>query len=65
MLYAAWSRADPFWTAWSDDDPSWIRLQATAETAPFSKEFLEKERRANAGHRGRPTRLFQGFGPAA
>jgi hypothetical protein len=50
MLSTAWSRTDPFWTAWSDDDPSWIRLQATAETAPFSKEFLDKERRALGEH---------------
>jgi hypothetical protein len=46
MLSTAWSRTDPFWTAWSDDDPSWIRLQATADTAPFDPEFLEQERRA-------------------
>jgi hypothetical protein len=50
MLSTAWSRTDPFWTAWSDDDPSWIKLQATAETAPFSPEFLEKERRALGEH---------------
>jgi len=50
MLSTAWSRTDPFWTAWSDGDPSWIRLQATAETAPFSVQFLEKERRALGDH---------------
>jgi hypothetical protein len=50
MLSTAWSRTDPFWTAWSDDDPSWIKLQPTAETAPFSPEFLEKERRAFGDH---------------
>jgi hypothetical protein len=47
MLSTAWSRTDPFW---SDDDPNWIKLQATAETAPFSKEFLETERRALGEH---------------
>jgi len=46
MLSTAWSRTDPFWTAWSDDNPSWIRLQATADTAPFDPELLEQERRA-------------------
>jgi hypothetical protein len=50
MLSTAWSRTDPFWTAWSDDDPSWIRLQATADTAPFSPQFLEQERRALGEH---------------
>jgi hypothetical protein len=50
MLSTAWSRTDPFWTAWSDGDPDWIRLQATAETAPFTPEFLEKERRALGDH---------------
>jgi Terminase large subunit, T4likevirus-type, N-terminal len=50
MLSTAWSRTDPFWTAWSDGDPSWIRLQATAETAPFTSEFLERERRALGDH---------------
>jgi hypothetical protein len=50
MLSTAWSRTDPFWTAWSDDDPTWIRLQATAETAPFAPEFLEQERRALGEH---------------
>ena len=50
MLSTAWSRTDPFWTAWSDDDPSWIKLQATAETAPFSPAFLESERRALGEH---------------
>jgi hypothetical protein len=47
MLSTAWSRSDPFWTAWADEDPSWIRLRATADTVTiFSKEFLERERRA-------------------
>jgi Terminase large subunit, T4likevirus-type, N-terminal len=50
MLSTAWSRTDPFWTAWADGDPSWIRLQATAETAPFSPQFLEQERRALGEH---------------
>jgi hypothetical protein len=50
MLSTAWSRTDPFWTAWSDDDPDWIRIQATAETGPFTPEFLEKERRALGDH---------------
>jgi hypothetical protein len=50
MLSTAWSRTDPFWAAWSDGDPSWIRLQATAETAPFSPQFLDKERRALGDH---------------
>jgi hypothetical protein len=50
MLSTAWSRTDPFWTAWSDGDPHWIRLQATAETAPFTSEFLEAERRALGDH---------------
>jgi hypothetical protein len=50
MLSTAWSRTDPFWTAWSDGDPDWIRIQATAETAPFTTEFLEKERRALGDH---------------
>jgi hypothetical protein len=47
MLSTAWSRSDPFWTVWADDDPSWMRLRATAESVSFfTKEFLEKERRA-------------------
>ena len=50
MLSTAWSCTDPFWTAWSDSDPDWIRLQATAETGPFTPEFLEKERSALGDH---------------
>jgi hypothetical protein len=50
MLSTALSRSDPFWTAWSDGDPTWIRLLATADTALFSPEFLERERRALGEH---------------
>lgn len=52
MLSTAWSRTDPFWTAWASDDPTWIRLKATADsdTALFTAEFLERERRALGEH---------------
>jgi hypothetical protein len=46
MLSTAWSRTDPFWLAWDGDDPSWMRLQATADTAHYDPDFLERERRA-------------------
>jgi hypothetical protein len=48
MLSTAWSRTDPFWKAWAADDQMWIRLRATADTdtALFTPEFLEQERRA-------------------
>ena len=36
-----------FWTAWNSDNPNWLRLQATAdsEDAPFSKQYLEAQRK--------------------
>jgi hypothetical protein len=39
-------------SAWAGDDPTWIRLQATADsdTALFTAEFLDQERRALGEH---------------
>jgi Terminase large subunit, T4likevirus-type, N-terminal len=47
MLSTAFTRTDPFWTAWSSDSPNDLRLRATADCPdmPFSKAFLEDQRR--------------------
>jgi hypothetical protein len=48
MLSTAWKLSDPFWSAWSSDNENYLRLKATAdsEDAPYSKEFLDEQRRA-------------------
>jgi hypothetical protein len=47
MLSTARTRTDPFWTVWSSDNPNILRLKALGDSddAPFTKEFLEDQRR--------------------